>query len=227
MIKTTSISRCKKSDFKAFEQLDNSFIIRWGKQDEVEQISTINEETGERRFTGEIKETDYCTYESGAYTGMFTPYWLDESLKGKSRVPSVLEYKAMYDGMGLSEDKQLPLLKEKLKAEINRYDKSSDVEDFTIGGVHLWLNHDMRGKVKENLETCDQLGEENTILRFEGMSFPISVSLGWQMYYAVLAYARDCWNTTENHLSAANALTTIEEIESYDYHNGYPNKLEF
>jgi hypothetical protein len=129
--------------------------------------------------------------------------------------------------MGLSEEQQLSLLKEKLKAEINRYDKSSDVEDFTIGGVHIWLNHDMRGKVKENLETSQQFGEENITLRFEGMVFPLTVAMGWQMYYAVLAYARDCWNATERHLAEVDNLTTIDEVVSYDYKDGYPNKLEF
>ena len=85
----------------------------------------------------------------------------------------------------------------------------------------------MRSKVKENLETCQQLGETDTVLRFEGMSFPISVQLGWQMYYAVLAYARDSWNVTEDHLSMVDKLETVEELKSYDYTVGYPEKLTF
>ena len=85
----------------------------------------------------------------------------------------------------------------------------------------------MRSKVKENLETCQQFGEENTTLRFNGMAFPISVQQGWQMYYSVLAYARECWNVTESHLAAVDKLETIEEIINYDYKSGYPDKLVF
>lgn len=114
-----------------------------------------------------------------------------------------------------------------LKAKIEAYDKSRHVEDFTIGGVHLWLDHDLRGKVKENLETCQQLGETETVLRFEGMAFPVTVEQGWQMYYAVLAYARDSWNTTESHLAAVDAMTTVEEMKVYDYTTLYPSKPAF
>lgn len=114
-----------------------------------------------------------------------------------------------------------------LRARVKAYDKSAHVEDFTIGGIHLWLDSTLRSKVKENLETCVQLGEENTTLRFEGMAFPVTVEQGWQMYYAVLAYARDSWNVTENHLQAIESLTTAEEMKAYDYTAGYPEKLAF
>lgn len=50
---------------------------------------------------------------------------------------------------------------------------------------------------------------------------------GWQMYYAVLGYARECWNVTESHLAAAASLTTVEEMKAYDYTVGYPEKLSF
>lgn len=114
-----------------------------------------------------------------------------------------------------------------LTAKINAYDKSRHVEDFTLGGVHLWLDSTLRSKVKENLETCQQFGEENTTLRFNGMAFPVTVQMGWQMYYAVLAYARDSWNVTESHLATIEKLTTVEEMKAYDYTVGYPQKLAF
>lgn len=114
-----------------------------------------------------------------------------------------------------------------LKAKIEAYDKSRHVNDFTINGVHLWLDSTMRGKVKENLETCQQLGEEYTTLRFEGKAFPTTVQMGWQMYYAVLAYARDSWNVTEYHLAKADELATGEEMDAYNFTANYPPKLAF
>lgn len=225
----TSISRCLKSDFKVFEKLeDNLYMLAWGKQDEVERVSVRNEETGEVTYTGEVLETDWCNYESGVYRGVLTPYLLDENVMSvANRVASVAEYKALYDAMGVSDESQLPLLREKLKETITRYDKSDAVNDFTIGGIHLWLDSTMRSKVKENLETCQTFGEENTTLRFEGMAFPVTVQMGWQMYYSVLAYARDSWNATESHLATVDKLQTIEEILAYDYKAGYPAKLAF
>ena len=226
---STSISRCLKSDFKAFEKLgDNTYMLAWGKQDEVERVSVRDEETGKVTYTGEVLETDWCSYESGMYRGVLTPYLLDENVMSvANRVASVAEYKALYDAMGISDESQLPLLREKLKETITRYDKSDAVNDFTIGGIHLWLDSTMRSKVKENLETCQTFGEENTTLRFEGMAFPVTVQMGWQMYYSVLAYARDSWNATESHLATVDKLQTIEEILAYDYKAGYPAKLAF
>lgn len=228
MIKNTVIGRCLKSDFKVFEQVEEKrFILRWGKKDEVERVYVINELTGESEFAGEVRDTDWCTYETGVYVGSFSPYWLDKALEGKTRFVSVHEYKAIYDGMSLEEERQIPLLKEKLLAEIRRYDKSEAVEDFSIGGVHLWLNSDMRAKVRENLETAQQKGEENVTLRYNGLAFPMTVAMGWQLYYAVLDYARATWDVTEIHLAAVEGLQTIEEILAYDYTQGYPEQLSF
>lgn len=223
MEKGTRINICKKSDFSAFEKKgEKRFILRWGRQDEVVQVC---DESGEP--TGEVLVTDWCTYESGIYRGYLNPYLLDKALQGATRYPSLKELKEMYDGLSVDESKQFGLLKEKLKEEVRRYDKSSEVEDFTIGGVHLWLDSTMRSKVRENLETCQQKGETNTTLRFEGMAFPITVTMGWQMYYAVLDYARASWNATEEHLARIDALENVEEVLAYDYRTGYPDKLAF
>lgn len=229
MIKNTSISRCLKSDFKAFERFsENTFMLRWGMEGVVEKVSEYNEETGEHTFTGEVIETDWCTYQSGVYEGRLTPHLLDANgLDKASRHASASEYKQMYDGMGLGEEAQVPLLKEKLLAEIGRYDKSTAVEDFSIGGIHLWLNSEMRAKVRENLETAQQKGEENVTLRYEGMAFPMTVQMGWQLYYAVLDYARATWDVTQIHLAEVGKLTTVAELLAYDYTQGYPEKLVF
>lgn len=53
------------------------------------------------------------------------------------------------------------------------------------------------------------------------------MQLGWQMYYSVLAYARDSWNVTESHNATVDKLTTVEEMKAYDYTAGYPAKLAF
>lgn len=220
---TTVISRCKKSDFSAFEKKGaRQFVLHWGRQDEVEQV---RDESGEP--TGEVLETEWCTYESGIFRGFLTTHLLDKVLQGATRYPSLDELIEMYDGLNVDESAQFGLLKEKLKEEVRRYDKSSEVEDFTIGGVHLWLDSTMRSKVRENLETCQQKGEENTTLRFEGMAFPITVTMGWQMYYAVLDYARASWNATEDHLARIDALESLDEVLAYDYRTGYPDKLAF
>lgn len=228
MFKNTVIDRGLKSDFKAIEKIgDRLYILRWGKQDEVEREFVMNKETGKPEFTGEIKDTDWCTYETGEYDGVLTPYKLDEGIVGKTRFVLTAEYKAMCDEIGLEEERQVSILKKKLKEEIHRYDKSKEVEDFSIGGVHLWLDNDLRNKVRENLETAQVKGETDVVLRYNRMEFPMTVEMGWQLYYAVLDYARATWDVTEMHMAAVDKLTTVEEILAYDYKTGYPEKLVF
>lgn len=203
-------------------------MLAWGKKDEVERVSVYNEETGEHTFTGEVLETDWCSYESGVYVGALDESRLDsEVFAGAVRVPSLAELREIYNGIELSEERQVSLLKTKLKEEIGRYDKSTAVEDFSIGGVHLWLDSNLRTKVRENLETAQQKGEENVTLRYEGMAFPMTVEMGWQLYYAVLDYARATWDVTQIHLSEVDSLASVEELLAYDYKGGYPEKLAF
>ena len=39
-------------------------------------------------------------------------------------------------------------------------------------------------------------------------------------------YALECFNVTASHKQAVSELTTIEEVEAYDYKAGYPKMLE-
>jgi hypothetical protein len=173
-------------------------------------------------YTEEVeREVTHKDFETGEETTEIIHEWLCDVVEYEgSEAAEILRL--------IKEDKNSVECKRwLLKAKIEAYDKSRHVNDFTISGIHLWLDSTMRGKVKENLETCQQLGEEYTTLRFEGMAFPVTVQMGWQMYYAVLAYARDSWNVTEAHLASADKLETAEEFDSYDYTAGYPAKLGF
>ena len=40
-------------------------------------------------------------------------------------------------------------------------------------------------------------------------------------------YALNCYNVTAQHKSSVEAMETVEELESYDYTEVYPEKLVF
>ena len=40
-------------------------------------------------------------------------------------------------------------------------------------------------------------------------------------------YAAECYNKTTDHAFAISLLTTIEDIENYNFETGYPEKLIF
>lgn len=167
------------------------------------------------------REVSHKDPETGAVTSETITEWLCDVVEyEKSEATEILRL--------LKEDENsIECQRWLLIAKIQAYDKSRHVEDFTIGGMHLWLDSKLRSKVRENLETSEKKGMFNTTLRFDGMAFPVSIQMGWQMYYSVLDYARTCWNVTEKHLVAAEKLETVEEIKAYDYKVGYPEKLAF
>jgi hypothetical protein len=51
--------------------------------------------------------------------------------------------------------------------------------------------------------------------------------MAMQMLLAIEVYASECYDNTQRHIAAVDVLESIEEVESYDYRVGYPNKLEF
>jgi hypothetical protein len=57
--------------------------------------------------------------------------------------------------------------------------------------------------------------------------YELPLAMAFQMLYALEVYASACYDNTQRHLAAVNALQTIDELESYDYRAGYPEKLEF
>ena len=232
MIKNTSISRCLKSDFVALEKKEeNSFILRWGKKDEFVQFFVLNESTGKPEFTGEFIETGWCTFESGEYEGVLTPFLLDKNGLDKAvRNASISEYKFMYDKMGVDEVEQVDLLKDKLKLEIERYDSSLDVNSFFISGVQTWIDKATRVGLKLRFEAEKRLGKTETVLWQNGVQFPLSLEgdlTAFDMLDGIELYASSCYDTTQKHLANIVTLTSVREVENYDYTAGYPQKLIF
>ena len=64
-------------------------------------------------------------------------------------------------------------------------------------------------------------------LWYNGVQFTLKLEEAVQMLYLIEIYASACYDNTQRHLANLDKLTTIEEIESYDYKSGYPEKLRF
>ena len=229
MITNTSISKRLKSDFKAFEVIgENIYKLSWGKEDEVERVKVFNEETKKHEYTDQVNNTDYCTYESGIYTGVLTPYLLDvNGLDNRTRHASLQEYKDIYDGMGLSRDQQIPLLKEKLINEIDRYDKSDYVNSFIINGVSIWLDKATRSGLLLRFQSEQAVGKTETTLWYNGMSFNLPIEQAIQILYTLEVYASLCYDYTQQQKARVEQLTSMEDILYFKISEGYPEKLIF
>jgi hypothetical protein len=113
------------------------------------------------------------------------------------------------------------------KDEILRYDSSDEVNAFYIQGKKVWLDKATRAGLMLRLQSEIAAGREKTTLWYDGKHYELPLSAAMQMLYAIELYASQCYDVTQAHLAAIQELQTIEEIESYDYTQGYPAKLEF
>ena len=135
------------------------------------------------------------------------------------------EWKAYMDG------KELDIAKTVKIAALSDYDQSPAVNSFDIvlGGQTLstWLTPERRADYSLSIESAKKLQMTEVTPVFNGVPVTISVEYAEIALAQVQIYANRCYNTTEVHRAAINALETVDEVEAYDFTTGYPDKLVF
>ena len=122
-------------------------------------------------------------------------------------------------------EKALTLAKKAKIAEIVDYDKSPAVNSFYLNGEQHWLDFNLRDRVFDGNERIAYKGREETSLWLDGKCFVMPIAAAQDLICTIEVYAKDCYNVTATHQAEVNKLTTIEEVEAYDYKTGYPEKL--
>lgn len=118
--------------------------------------------------------------------------------------------------------------KNKVLSEIRRYDISDKVNNFIINNViNAWFSVQERLNYKQSVEAAKLLGEESLDFLVNGMPFSVTVVQAEYMLAQIQRYADKCYIVTEQHKANVNGLTTVEEVENYDYTQGYPEMLKF
>ena len=117
--------------------------------------------------------------------------------------------------------------KMKMLLTIKRFDESSEVNAFYINDIEVWLDKATRTGLMLRFQSEIALGDKETTLWYNDMEFRLPIDLAVQMLYALEKYASQCYDNTNRHLANIKKLTSVEEIENYDYRSGYPEKLKF
>ena len=110
-------------------------------------------------------------------------------------------------------------------AEIAAYDTSSSVNGFMLNGLLVWLDKATRVGLMNSTTIAKASGQETTTLWLGGMKLVVDCDKAIQLLSALEMYALECFNVTASHKQAVSELTTIEEVEAYDYKAGYPKML--
>ena len=130
------------------------------------------------------------------------------------------EFSAKMDALKLKQAKV-----EKI-AEIAAYDTSSSVNGFMLNGLLVWLDKATRVGLMNSTTIAKAAGQQTTTLWLGGIKLVVDCDKAIQLLSALEMYALECFNVTASHKQAVSELTTIEEVEAYDYKSGYPKMLE-
>ena len=158
---------------------------------------------------------------------------LSEEIERKRRInvedASVKEYDILVDWIRGCLDgtykSRVDEVRARVLAEIEAYDKSGKVNGFTYNGKTLWLSKEERLSLIDRFGRELEEGVEQTNLFYGGEAIPLAPADALILVKMVSSYADKCFDQTQKHLNNVNQLSTVEELEGYDYTTGYPEKL--
>lgn len=130
------------------------------------------------------------------------------------------ENSSKYEGKTLEEAKETCL------NEIEEYDVSTSVNGFILNGLLVWLDKATRVGLMNSTNIAKAAGQKTTTLWLGGIKLVVDCDKAIQLLSALEMYALECFNVTASHKQAVSELTTIEEVEAYNYKSGYPKMLE-
>ena len=118
--------------------------------------------------------------------------------------------------------------KREMKFLIDEYDSSDHVNVFTINHtVKGWLTPAERTNYRASIDAAKLVGLE-TVSFFVGDNlFTITPVAAEQMLAQIQLYADACYIVTKQHKIAVDAMEMIEDVDSFDYHSGYPEVINF
>lgn len=160
-------------------------------------------------FTGNVLHTDEANIINPTEEQMLEAGWM------------------VYEEPEPSNAEKLAAAKAEKIMQIETYDSSDAVEQFTINDVPMWLGHELRQQIRTGADAYNAMGYETMTKVFNGSEFTFPITVWIQMLNALEVYAAEALNTTERHKNNVMQLNNIQEVIDYDYTTGYPLKLVF
>ena len=118
-------------------------------------------------------------------------------------------------------------LKERLINEINQWDKSSNVNSFSLRGKNIWLSKETRSSIKETVEAKQRKGFQTSYIWYGNDQFELNCDDILSMLEDISIYADSCNSSTMRHLANVKSCNDLATLQNYNYHTGYPDKLKF
>lgn len=110
---------------------------------------------------------------------------------------------------------------------LERYDKSSAVNNFKLNGMDAWLEVEERLNYDRSIRAYKTLNIEQAKFVINGVALEIPVATAETLLSQIQVYADNAYLVTMQHKQSINALETIEAVNEYDFTTGYPEQLNF
>ena len=167
----------------------------------------LNEQQIAEQLGGSVEAGDSHAVERTAY--QYDCYWL------------TLPTTAPHDAASV-----LSAAKTSMLAEITAYDASSSVNSFLLNGMEVWLDKATRVGLMNSTTIAKSMGQQKTNLWLGSYQLEVDCDKAIQLLSALEMYALECFNVTAAHKKSVSELDNIEDVLTYDYKKGYPEKLK-
>lgn len=112
--------------------------------------------------------------------------------------------------------------------EIENYDRSDNVNAFTVNGeLTDWFTPEQRSSYKSSIDAAKLLGIESLSLFIGNTPVTISTQNAEYMLAQIQHYADQCFIVTKQHKLAVEGMESVEDVDGFDVSQGYPEKINF
>lgn len=176
----------------------------------------------------------YHNLGNNSYNDYLLDKWIlltDTQVEFHKQHPEASEKEVIF--MTLQDKPQLPErtledAKQEMIRKIDSYDSSSNINQFIINdSIPAWFTVEERSNYKNSIDSAKVLNIEELSFFVGDTVLSIDTDLAEKMLATIQMYADTCFIVTKQHKLKVNSLSTIEEVDQYDYTTGYPDKLNF
>jgi hypothetical protein len=121
----------------------------------------------------------------------------------------------------------LQSLKENILKDIEKYDKSVNVNLFYVNGEGDWLDKDTRVGLMNSTLAVIRENKPTVPLWINNKCYIVKCEDMISMLDKLELYALECFNTTSQHKAFIINAEMEEYLSNYDYKSNYPQKLTF
>ena len=201
------------ADFTAFKVVDGDiYRVAWAKTMQVEKTED-----------GQEKESSLCDYMLERYDYKPSMDLVLNDILASGEQASMEEIREISEGLGAE---PLWYMKNAMLAYIEKYDASSSVNSFLLNGIEVWLDKVTRMGLMNSTTIAKAAGLDETTLWLGDIELVVDCDKAIQLLSALEIYALECFNVTASHKAAVNKLDNIDAVLTYDYREGYPEKLK-